>query len=134
MCVCECVSVCNGEGGVSGSFCCFFKHDIHSFIYSNFSLTHVLPLTHPGCSTEIQKVGLEPKHILVALNTHTGGQTEERGRKGGMHMVACVCMLGQQGWCLSWHVRGRRLLLGHLHCHLVSGQDVLEKEERTKNN
>lgn len=52
-----------------------------------------------------------------------------------MHMVVCVHVhvFWQQGWCLSGHVRGRWLLLWHLHRHLVSRQDVLkEKGKKTK--
>lgn len=48
-----------------------------------------------------------------------------------MHMMAvCACVFWQQGWCLGWHVRRRRLLLWHLHGHLVSRQDVLKKREK----
>lgn len=36
------------------------------------------------------------------------------------------------GWCLGRHVRGGGLLLWHLQCHLISGQDVLEEKEKKK--
>lgn len=35
------------------------------------------------------------------------------------------------GGASGWYIGGRWLFLGHLHCHLIGGQDVLWREERT---
>lgn len=43
-----------------------------------------------------------------------------------------MSVLRRQRWDSGGHVRGRRLLLRHLHGHFISGQDVLHRGD-TKN-
>lgn len=71
--------------------------------------------------------------------THTqqvrggGGGVQEglvREFRNAYDSYVCRCVFWQQGWCLSRHVRRWRLLLWHLHCHLIGGQDVLEKRKK----
>lgn len=80
--------------------------------------------------TNTHTAGLNAKHFQWS-NTYTVGQTGVR--EGVRNAYGRVCVLLRQRWCLGRHVRGRGLLLWHLHCHLISGQDVLERgRERRK--
>lgn len=90
---------------------------------SSLSLSHLFPL---WCSLQNYKV---TNYGLFLHHTHTHTHTDEaiEGRNAyGDGLCKCVCAV-VTGWCLGGHVRGRRLLLRHLHCHLVGRQDVLEE-------
>lgn len=114
------------EGGVRGR-----GHVIHSFIFHTdfpHSSSHI-----SRCSkylhSEVQHGGrtkhLQRPYTYSGLGLVTGCRNAYDG-------CVCMCAFWQQGWCLGRHVRGGRLLFRHLHCHLVSGQDVLEKKTRGK--
>lgn len=120
-------------------------HSFNPFFYYNFthlSVFSTFPLSLIyGHLTETQWSAGE--HGVFC--TYTAGQRMKRGdekcvsgRNVGMHMTklcafvfVCVCF-GNKQWCcwLSGHVGGRRLLLRHLHGHLISGEDVLKKKRR----
>lgn len=80
------------------------------------------------------RCGTEPRHFRWS-NTYTVGQTKAGERRKEClwwWWLVVMSVLRRQRWDSGGHVRGRRLLLRHLHGHFISGQDVLYRGD-TKN-